>query len=84
MRAPSPDFVHILCVFVGGGLGSVMRYLLSIYFNDPQSNFPVGTFLANSIGGFMIAVFSCLMDAVPNLGMYSSWYDAIDTSLMRV
>lgn len=48
-----------LLVFVGGGLGSVSRYLLSTY-NTPKTEFPWGTFIANMVAclflGFLFAL----------------------------
>lgn len=47
---------NIFLIFFGGGLGSVLRYLLS--FNAQKlwkiNNFPVGTLLVNIIGCFAI------------------------------
>lgn len=45
----------ILAVFVGGGLGSVLRYLInrSVGILYPTT-FPLATFLINSIGCFLI------------------------------
>lgn len=46
---------NILLVFVGGGLGSVMRYALSHVINkSTTSPFPFGTFVVNVIGCFLI------------------------------
>ncbi len=47
---------NILLVFIGGGFGSVARYLLSNLFNSPSSGIPYGTFLANIIGSFVIGI----------------------------
>lgn len=41
-------------VFLGGGLGSVARYLLSLKFNNIESGIPYGTFLANVLGSLTI------------------------------
>lgn len=49
-------------VFLGGGLGSVLRYLMSKTLNPSFSYFYLGTFLSNIIGslliGLLIGVFS--------------------------
>jgi CrcB protein len=45
-----------LLVFIGGGFGSVARYLLSKVFNNYSSGIPYGTFLANIIGSLLIGV----------------------------
>lgn len=44
----------MLLVFLGGGLGSVLRYLISKTYNPYFTNFYFGTFLANSIGCLLI------------------------------
>lgn len=41
-------------VFLGGGLGSVARYLLSLKFNNIESGIPYGTLLANVLGSLII------------------------------
>lgn len=49
-----------LLVFLGGGLGSVLRYTISLLF--PVSLFPKGTLVANFISclllGFLLGMFS--------------------------
>ena len=46
-----------LLVFLGGGLGSVARYLLSIKLNNFENAIPYGTLLANVLGSFFIGLF---------------------------
>ena len=48
----------LLFVFIGGGAGSVLRYLLSVGAQRfwMVKTFPLGTFLANIIGCFLIGV----------------------------
>lgn len=43
-----------LLVFVGGGIGSVLRYLISKTFNSYFTNFYLGTFLVNVSGCLFI------------------------------
>ncbi|MDF2679064.1 MAG: crcB [Brevibacillus sp.] len=45
-----------LAVAVGGALGSMMRYGLSLVANQP--GWPVGTWLANVLGSFLIGMLS--------------------------
>lgn len=45
---------QLLLVFVGGGFGSVLRYLLGKYLNSPESGIPYGTFAANILGSLLI------------------------------
>ncbi len=45
-----------LLVFVGGGIGSVLRYLISKTFNNYFAHFFLGTFLVNMIGCLLIGL----------------------------
>ena len=49
----------LLMVFIGGGLGSICRYGLSIYFNASPGEIPIGTLIANVFSsiilGFLVA-----------------------------
>ncbi|TRZ43729.1 fluoride efflux transporter CrcB [Robertkochia solimangrovi] len=45
---------QVLLVFIGGGVGSAMRYLIGRWLNPLFESFPLGTFLANIIGCFII------------------------------
>tara|TARA_R110002073_G_scaffold145532_3_gene297672 strand:- start:2815 stop:3183 length:369 start_codon:yes stop_codon:yes gene_type:complete len=47
---------QLLLVFVGGGFGSVLRYLLGKYLNNPESGIPYGTFAANILGSLLIGI----------------------------
>jgi len=47
---------QILLVFLGGGLGSILRYLISKNLNAYYSNFYLGTFLVNIIGCLIIGI----------------------------
>jgi len=49
---------QLLSVGIGGCIGSIIRYMLSISFNKILiMNFPAGTFLINVIGCFLIGLF---------------------------
>ena len=43
-------------VFLGGGLGSVARYWLSIKLNNFENAIPFGTLLANVLGSLLIGM----------------------------
>ena len=43
-----------LLVFIGGGIGSVLRYLISKSFNNYFAHFYLGTFLVNILGCLLI------------------------------
>lgn len=47
---------QILLVFFGGGIGSVLRYILGKYLNNVENSFPYGTFLANILGSLLIGI----------------------------
>ncbi len=47
---------QIVLVFIGGGLGSVLRYWISRILNPYYSNFYLGTFAVNIIGCLLIGL----------------------------
>lgn len=47
---------QVLLVFVGGGLGSALRFLISKNLNPLLKNFFLGTYLSNIIGCLMIGL----------------------------
>ena len=47
---------NLLLVFIGGGFGSVLRYVFGKFLNSSQSGFPYGTFAANILGSLLIGV----------------------------
>ncbi|MDY0780269.1 fluoride efflux transporter CrcB [Tenacibaculum sp. IB213877] len=47
---------QLFLVFVGGGAGSILRFLVSKMLNSSQSGIPYGTFLANILGSLFIGV----------------------------
>jgi CrcB protein len=48
----------LLLLFVGGGLGTIARYLLGRWFNEQPwaQGFPYGTFVINVSGSFILGV----------------------------
>lgn len=46
----------VLLVFLGGGFGSVLRFLIGKYLNSPTNGIPYGTFLANILGSLLIGI----------------------------
>ncbi len=46
----------LLWVFLGGGLGSSLRYGIHLLFKNTTSLYPVGTFVANLVGCLIIGV----------------------------
>ncbi|MGL4668329.1 MAG: fluoride efflux transporter CrcB [Saezia sp.] len=53
---------HVLLVGLGGGVGSMLRYLASIWINKSfhSSVFPLATFAVNISGCFLIGLFTGL------------------------
>lgn len=47
---------QLLLVFLGGGIGSVLRFLISKTLNSTQTGIPYGTFAANIIGSLIIGI----------------------------
>ena len=50
--------VNLIAIFIGGGLGSVLRYLISLFFiaKNNQMIFPWSTFFANVLACIVFAV----------------------------
>lgn len=59
---------NLLLVFVGGGLGSVFRFLVSNYTQKLWNinAFPAGTFLVNITGCFLIGILSGYLLKIDN------------------
>jgi len=45
---------QLVLVFIGGGLGSTLRYFIGKQFTTDNSQFPWGTFTVNLIGSLII------------------------------
>jgi CrcB protein len=45
---------NLLLVFIGGGFGSVLRFVLGKWLNNSENGIPYGTFLANVLGSLLI------------------------------
>ncbi len=53
--------MEILAVMLGGSLGALSRYLVSGYINKIFGlSFPAGTLFVNTLGSFILAVFTVL------------------------
>lgn len=48
----------LILIFIGSGLGGVTRWALSNWLND---SYPLGTFLANILGCFLIGLLSKIL-----------------------
>lgn len=52
---------ELICIFIGGGIGSSLRYLTSGWMAGCSfHSFPSGTFMVNLLGCFLIGVFYSL------------------------
>ncbi len=47
---------QLALVFVGGGIGSVLRYVLSRYMDSFKTGIPYGTLAANILGSLLIGI----------------------------
>lgn len=47
---------QVLLVFLGGGIGSVLRFFIGKCLNSPVNGIPYGTFTANILGSLLIGV----------------------------
>jgi len=47
---------QLLLVFIGGGFGSTLRYVIGKYMNSTETGIPWGTFTANILGSFLIGI----------------------------
>lgn len=47
---------NLILVFLGGGLGSILRYIIGKYLNNVQTGIPYGTFVANILGSLLIGI----------------------------
>ena len=59
---------NIIFIFIGGGFGSVARFLVSNYTQKlwKINDFPMGTFLVNITGCFLIGIFSSFLIKIDN------------------
>ncbi|MCB0463590.1 MAG: fluoride efflux transporter CrcB [Flavobacteriaceae bacterium] len=47
---------QLLLVFIGGGFGSALRFLIGKYMNSTETGIPWGTFTANILGSLIIGI----------------------------
>lgn len=52
--------MNFILVFLGGGIGASLRYILGQSLPRGETSFPLGTFLINIIGSFLISFFSIM------------------------
>ena len=47
---------QLLLVFIGGGFGSSLRFVIGKYMNSTETGIPWGTFTANILGSLIIGI----------------------------
>ena len=47
---------QLLFVFIGGGFGTVLRFLIGKWLNNSENGIPYGTFVANILGSLLIGI----------------------------
>lgn len=47
---------NLILVFLGGGLGSALRYYISLHYQTSSISFPKATFIVNLIGALLIGL----------------------------
>ena len=47
---------QIILVFIGGGFGSVLRFIIGKWLNSNETGIPYGTFAANILGSLLIGI----------------------------
>ncbi|MGB1230797.1 MAG: fluoride efflux transporter CrcB [Winogradskyella sp.] len=47
---------QLLLVFIGGGFGSVLRFIIGKWLNNSENGIPYGTFTANVLGSLLIGI----------------------------
>ncbi|AHG21550.1 camphor resistance protein CrcB [Chania multitudinisentens RB-25] len=57
----------LLAVFIGGGLGSVLRWAISIKLNPLNQHIPLGTLTVNLVGGFIVGLALALFTRMTHL-----------------
>ena len=46
----------LVLIFLGGGLGSILRHLLSKFLNSYETGIPYGTLLVNILGSLLLGI----------------------------
>lgn len=45
---------NVILVFIGGGFGSVLRFVIGRWLNNSENGIPYGTFITNILGSLLI------------------------------
>ena len=57
----------LLAVFIGGGLGSMLRWAVSLKLNPLHQHIPLGTLTVNLVGAFIIGLTLALFTRMTNI-----------------
>lgn len=57
----------LLAVFIGGGVGSVLRWAVSMKMNPLNAHIQLGTLMVNLIGGFIIGLAMAIFTRMTHL-----------------
>lgn len=68
--------MQLLAVFIGGGLGSLARYLCYLYLHKPDSVFPWPTLVANLLSSLILGV---VLSVLSQADKSNIWYLLIAT-----
>lgn len=60
-------WLSLICVLVGGAIGSALRWMFGVALNGIEPNLPLGTLAVNLIGGFVIGGAIAYFDHFHNL-----------------
>ena len=53
--------IHLLFLFFAGGIGSLIRYIISYLLKDYQQTFPFATLFVNLLGSLLIGCLSIIL-----------------------
>jgi CrcB protein len=70
----------ILAIFIGAGLGALLRWFLSIGLNAVLPEVPLGTLASNLIGGYLIGIAAVVFTA--RAGLAPEWRLFVITGFM--
>ncbi|ADW74816.1 CrcB protein [Rahnella aceris] len=60
-------FSTLLAVFIGGGIGSVVRWYVSLKMNGMSPLLPAGTLTVNLVGAFIIGLGIAIFTRLPHI-----------------
>ncbi len=51
----------LLFIFIGGGLGSLLRFLISVWIKSPSDSLPLATLVSNFIASFLAGILAAFL-----------------------